>query len=302
MSMMTREKAHARLGIIDPEPSEEFIKRQYRVKALQYHPDKNKSPNAAGEFQEIHAAYEFLMKEEEHILDEDDLNYTTVLSSFLNNIFGKEGNNELLTTILQRLSSKCEQTLITTLEHLDKSTLLKIYDLIKRFCHVLHLPESVLKHVEIILHDKHREDECILLNPTLSDLFENNLYRLTVNNFVYVIPLWHHELVYDNSGNDVIVKCFPMLDENIYIDDHNHIHVELQYDIRDLLMKDVVVIDVGPKPVSFLVNQLRLVHLQTITLSRCGISMIDLKNVFDISRKSDIILHIELTNFVAKTI
>jgi len=296
---MNHHDARAYLGIVDPNPSEEFIKRQYRIKALQFHPDKNKSPRAVEDFQNIQSAYEFLMEQKIH--HDDHLpNYSSVLFSFLSNVLGEESKNELLAIILQRLSSKCEQTLITTIERLDKTTLLKLYDIIKRFWHILHLPESVFNHLETILQEKHKDDECILLNPTLTDLFENNLYRLTINEVVYIIPLWHHELVYDaKEGSDIIVKCFPMLDENIYIDEQNHIHVNLQYDILDLLNKDTVVVNVGPKPCSFFVKQLRLVQFQTLILPSCGISMIHTKQVFDVSKKSDICLHIELTNFTS---
>ena len=44
------------------EPSAQTIKKQYRTKALRYHPDKNKSEDASAKFLEIQSAYEYLLK------------------------------------------------------------------------------------------------------------------------------------------------------------------------------------------------------------------------------------------------
>ena len=46
---------------------EKNIKKQYRILALTYHPDKNNSPDASMKFQEIHEAYEYLIKYEKLI-------------------------------------------------------------------------------------------------------------------------------------------------------------------------------------------------------------------------------------------
>ena len=88
--------------------------------------------------------------------------------------------------------------------------------------------------------NKIKNDECIILNPTIDDLLANNLYKLRVNDFTYIVPLWHHELVYDNSGNDIYVKCFPMLPDNVCIDDQNNIHIDCKYDIKEILNKEYV--------------------------------------------------------------
>lgn len=289
-----------RLDIMDPDPSDELIKKHYRLKALQYHPDKNKSPNASKDFQEVHEAYQYLLKynDGECFLHDDQSeshsSYANVLLAFLNNILGEESKNQLFTIILQRLSSKCEMTLINTLARLDKVTLLKLHDIVKKFGEVLHLPDSIVKKLEDIIANKHRGDECVLLNPTLNDLFENNLYKLTVDGFVYIVPLWHHELIYDHSGNDVIVKCYPMLDENIYIDAENNVHVEVIYDIQDLWGKETVTVTVCSKTCTILVNQIRLTQFQTIAFANIGISQINPTNVYDISKRGDILVHIEL--------
>jgi hypothetical protein len=88
-----------------------------------------------------------------------------------------------------------------------------------------------------------KEDECIILNPTLNDLLENNLYRLIVNNHTYIVPLWHNELVYDNSGNDIYVKCNPILPENMEIDDANNIKIDINYKISEIWGVDTIYVN-----------------------------------------------------------
>ena len=54
------------------------LKKQYRRKILQYHPDKNHSENAAIMFREIRSAYEFLKTAEQSFDDEDDIQLENV--------------------------------------------------------------------------------------------------------------------------------------------------------------------------------------------------------------------------------
>ena len=285
-------------------PSTEQIKRQYRLKALQYHPDKNKSPDAAEQFQKIHGAYEYLLNHNgDEFVNLQQGSYSSMLQTFLSSVLGKgssDNRNKLFTTILQRLSSTCEATLISTLDKLDKNTLVKLYELLKKHWQVLHIHESILTKIEQIIISKHQRDECIVLNPTIDDLFENNLYKLSVGGFQYIVPLWHHELVYDNSGNDVIVKCFPILDENIYIDEMNHLHVEVEYTIQELWAAPQIVIPVGSRSFTVLVEQLRIVKYQTITIAKSGISCINIDNVYDVSDRGNVFIHIEIVDNLNK--
>ena len=57
-----------------------------------------------------------------------------------------------------------------------------------------------------------REDNVIILNPTLEDLLKGNIYKLDIFEKEFYIPLWHQELYYDIKGRDLIVKIIPELD------------------------------------------------------------------------------------------
>jgi hypothetical protein len=287
------------------------IKKKYRMMALMYHPDKNNSPDAAEKFQEIHQAYEYLLKYENNnffdIIDDidsegDDENestmdknsYSWVLYSFLKNVLQKESCNNLFFTIIQRISTTCEKTALETLEKLDKKTLIKIHEIMQLHREVLHFNDVFFEKIDEIIKNKIKNDECIILNPVLSDLFENNLYKLNINDDKYIIPLWHHELVYDNSGCDIYVKCNPMLAENIKIDGNNNIHVELTYCIDELLKNEKIDIGIYKEPIYFYPSQLKIKKTQTLILREQGISKMNPNDIFDVSKKSDIYLNIRL--------
>jgi hypothetical protein len=290
------------------------LKRQYRLKALLYHPDKNKSTDAVSRFQEVHESYEYLMKyqgymdsENETDSFEDNYEYDQMFSnidkkgykwflfSFLKNILNRDRQNSLLYTIIQRISSICESSALDTLEKIDKTMLIKIYDILKKYKEAFHFSEEFIIKIENMISEKIKNDECIILNPTLDDLFQNNLYRLTMNKNYYCIPLWHHELVYDNSGSDIYVKCNPILDENIEIDNKNNIHVYIEYKISEIWQRKTLDIYLTQdKSINITVNLLKLVEEQSIVFSNMGISKINTENVYDISKKSDIIVHLKL--------
>ena len=57
---MAKKDYYAVLGVLKSTSSEE-IKKAYRKLALKYHPDKNKTSEAAEKFKQIRAAYEALI-------------------------------------------------------------------------------------------------------------------------------------------------------------------------------------------------------------------------------------------------
>ena len=287
----------------------EILKRQYRRKALQYHPDKNKSADASDKFNNIKNAYEFLMKYlDDPNIDEDFANpfdnmvkseYTKILFSFLNNILGtdvqyQDIKSRIFYVIVNKIASCCENKAFELLEKLDKKILIKISEFFFKFKDIFHFSDDFLNNLEEMVSTKIKDDKCIILNPFLEDLFENNLYKLTENGNIYYIPLWHHELIYDNLGSDMYVKCVPILPEHISIDSHNNIHVELKYNIRELWGKPLLEFHLGKNVFSILTEKLKFRENQTVVLQNQGISIINLDNIFDISKKSNIVVYINL--------
>jgi hypothetical protein len=305
---MNYKKACKHLGIEETGPlTKEILKKHYRMNALRYHPDKNNTPDACSKFQEIHASYDFLLKTVdgenifnvnlENEFEEEDNNdsYAGILMSFIKNIMKNDGiQNSLYYIIIEKISNVCEKKALDMIEKVDKTVLIKIIEIIGKYREVLHFSNDFIEKIRMVLNKKIENDECIILNPSIDDLFENNLYKLVVNNTTYIVPLWHDELVYDNNGNDLYVKCFPILPENITIDNKNNIHVNITYDVKEILDKDTVIVGIGKKNCEINPKELLLMKNQTVVLKNEGISKINTVDIYDISKKSNIIVYITL--------
>jgi hypothetical protein len=180
------------------------------------------------------------------------------------------------------------------LEKLDNDTLIKIHDVFSKYRTAFHYSEGFLKYVEQVLSNKVKNDNCIVLNPSIDDLFDCNLYKITENRNTYIVPLWHHELVYDNNGFDLYVRCNPILVEHISIDSENNIHYFAKYSVVDIFDKETIEIIIGLRKFSIFVSGLSIKRKQTIVLRGRGIPRICGDDVYDVSKRGDIHVHIEL--------
>ena len=272
------------------------IKQQYKIYALKYHPDKNKSPNSTEKFQEIHTAYEYLCNnvDSDDNSDTCDKSYSNILFKFLESIIPIDKDSQIMYLIIEKISKVCENKSVDFLEKLDREVLIKILNLIKMNSDILHINNNYIEIIESVINKKSQNDEVIILNPTLEDLFDNNLYKLTVDNETYIVPLWHHELIYENNNRDIYVKCNPVLPDNIEIDDINDIHIYKQYSIKELWGKDTIEVDIHIKKIQLEVDKLKLMRHQTIILLKSGISRVNLKNIYDVSMVSTIHIHVTL--------
>lgn len=274
------------------------IKKQYRAMALQYHPDKNDAAGATEKFQEIRDAYEYLFKNRWPKEESDiaaPMDYNQLLTAFFKNIMTNEHGNRLLMTLLQKLATICEDNAIEIIQKMDKKSLLKIYELLKKYARVLHFGDFFMEQVSDLVKEKCKNDECIILNPSIDDLFENNLYRLNLDGHTYIVPLWHHEMVYDHSGNDVYVRCEPDMPENVVVGPNNNLFTTVTLDIKEIWYDRVYKLYIGKREFQISADKLKLVPQQRILLDSCGISRINTRDVFDISNKGDIIIDIKLT-------
>ena len=276
----------------------ELIKKQYRYKALQYHPDKNKHPDANQQFQEIRDAYEFLNK---YVGENETVNvdtYAILLQEFLNCVLNNdigEFKSTFIHKIIQTITNTCEEKALKILRNVDKRLLIEIYKLLDKYKTLLEYSNTeFLEKIKKMILNKNA-DECIILNPSLGDLLECNLYKLTKNGRTHLIPLWHREVVYDNSGSDFYVQCIPELDDNLFIDECNNIHMQVKYNIKDLWNTTAVPIEIGKKIFTFDPSLMELKESQHIVLKHVGIPLIDTNDIYNVDDKADIILHINVS-------
>jgi hypothetical protein len=279
----------------------ETLKKKYYKLALKNHPDKNGNTQ---KFQEINEAYIFLNNTLLIINDETQQNnntYTFILQLFLNGILqGKY--NELFSKIINEIVNGCKNISYKLFEDLDKHTSIDVYVFISKHKNILHINQETLNIVRNIVLEKCKEDQLFILNPSIDDLFENNFYKLYVNNSLYLVPLWHNELYFDAESNDIIVKCIPDLPENVIIDEDNNLIVNLYIPFSISLLNEIhFAFYLGKQEFNIPIIDLKLKINQTYILKDKGITKIKENDnisdtdIYDISNKSDIILKI---NFI----
>ena len=301
---MDYKTACLQLGL-DPDDqswTEADLKRQYKRSALLYHPDKNRSPEATEQFQRIQESYEYLMKhqglfQEMGSSTDDDISYIKVLFSFLKPIL-ESGNfqeikSKIIHTLVNYITEKCEPKALTLLYKLDKRVFCVIRDLLHAHKEVFYFSDTFLDKIDEIYNTR-LDDQRIILHPTIDDLYSNNLYKLVEPGGTFLVPLWHHELVYDNSGVDLYVECVPILDNNIDIDENNDIHVSISCGLDKLWSMESLEFSLGQRVFSVLRRELFMIETQTVIIKNMGISRINTHNIYHISNRGHIFVHIRI--------
>jgi hypothetical protein len=303
--------------------SEMELKQQYRKFALMYHPDKNSSNDASFRFLEIKEAYNLLQTHlrdsvTEDTLNDDDIidesNYHKILKEYL----GIQIVDDKIHDILDNIFFVCEKQALIILEKIEGKKFYMMYSILKKYKHVFFLSDDFYQQIEEIYERKNKK-EVIELHPTLNDLLNNMVYILNKNNEKYLVPLWHHELIYQdkNTDEEFIVRCIPDLivenenendvkdfsiqNNNIqkyWIDDGNHLNGLIYYPISYILEKStkkekIEVIFGNNKSLCFNPWELNIIPSQTIRWKKEGIC-IPTSEIHDVSKKSDILLHIQL--------
>jgi curved DNA-binding protein CbpA len=279
------------------------LKKRYHKKALQNHPDKNgNTPESTQHFQRIQEAYE-LLKREISILNGDPSNseggdeasntgYTAILHLFIDGIL-KGKYNEFILNIVKDIVSGCREISLKLFEDMNKEQSLAIYNFIVKYKQLLRISDDTLEKVREILLNKFKDMQIYVLNPSINDLFQNNVYKLDVDNKLYFVPLWHSEMYFDS---DIIVKCNPELPYNVEIDEENNLiiteRISHNNTIASLFFEKSRPIKIGDYSFELPMNQLFVRQYQTFILRGKGISKIVENNIYEIEDKADIIVKI----------
>jgi curved DNA-binding protein CbpA len=284
----------------------EYLKKQYRRLALKNHPDKNNNTaESTTKFQQIQEAYEYLRREFKHLPDGDDAEpsdgpisslYLDILTGFMKTMFAG-AYDDVMTKIVRDIIVAGKKISSRLFDGLDKETALNIYTFLSNNRTVLHLSQEILDVIREVVVKKYDNIEVYNLNPSISDLMNNNLYKLYVNDALYLVPLWHNESYFDGSGCEIMVICEPELPEGITIDDDNNICVEtviyLHSALAIILEDGSIQVSVGEKAFKIPLSQLHMKKEQYYRIKNEGISRIK-RDVCDVAEKSDIIVKINI--------
>ena len=296
------------------------LKKKYRIAALKHHPDKHFNSNeSTAKFKEINEAYLYLHgvynsnstetninDKNDHVNEFDNENecYSKLFSKFVTSLMNKFSNTQIagLHIVIQILMNKCATLTSAVFDHMDCESLLFIHHLIIKYSSILEIGADRLKIIHELIKKKLQENDIIIIQPTISELFsDNNIQIIEHEKQIYYVPLWHTELYYDlnrvdkKKQRELVVKCIPNLPEHIYIDEINNIYIHVRTRVENLFNQTKLTVLVA-ESISFdiPVNTLEFKTHQTITLKKCGIPMINTENMYDVSEKMNIVIHLEI--------
>lgn len=291
----------------------DIVKRQYKKMALKLHPDKNgNTAESTAKFQELSDSYTCLLNmvsdgidpQQECKNDEDNVfsstpgGYFDILRQFilstLDNI-----HSESIVEKIKHIVENCQNISVTLFENIDRDTSITIFQFLNNYKDVLHIKDNTLEKVKEIIQHKFEELEIYTIDPTLHDLLSDNVYRLKIDDEVFLIPLWHKEMYFDTKLNkELMVICQPNLPDGWWIDDNNNIfgHIDIPFtkDLLDMIVLPVKVDD-DRHILSIELRKLTFTREQFVCLKKQGMLRINEKMICDTDERKDIYLTI---NFV----
>jgi hypothetical protein len=294
-----------------------YLKTQYRKLALKYHPDKNGNTIESNEhFKNINDAYHYLNDQlniyynnyeyEEKSDDDDDddessynshTQYLNVLKNFIKSVIDIDNREytDILTKIVNDIIITGKQVSFRIFEGLDKDIILNILVFLSKYKSVLNLNNDLIDYINRLVMDKYKNVEIYKLNPSIHDLMQNNFYKLTVNEELFLVPLWHYQTYFDGSSCEIIAICEPNLPDNMMIDDESNLFIELKIN-KNEIMKHImnetnIDIDIGGKKYIINISNLYMKKEQYYYLKNRGLTKVK-NDICDVKEKADIIFKI----------
>jgi hypothetical protein len=303
------------------------LKKHYHIQCLIYHPDKNiNNEKATLIFQNINQAYNSLRElinigkddcnyDCNYDCNSDNINtnktddYSYYILNFINFVTkyycNSENNSKLedleenINNIKRYANSHIQSILVNLLDNFSITILEDLYIFLlkyKKECFSENdtLSDNIITTIKTIVQEKLSTYNIYILTPTITNLLNSDVYKLTINNDTIYIPLWHNELNFENN----IIKIDPLLDTNIIIDNDNNIHYTYNNtfsNIIDLLNSNVnITINIENYTFTILIGKLTFSKYQIYSIKNQGLAKININNILDNTCKSDIIFHIYL--------
>ena len=274
------------------------IKKAYFRMALRYHPDKYKQDNGE-KFKQVKEAYDFLLLKDdfnEKIEIDENIDYKELIKMCMK-YFSPETTWDSLfvDTSFTGIIKDCQRISLKIFDKLNKNKAKQVYDFLYKFNYVLGIDEDLLQKYKETLQKKMVYDNIIILNPSLKDLFNDNIFKLELEKKEFYVPLWHHELHFSLQEKDLIVKCEPEIPTEVWINENNNIYIQKQIPIVDLFENGFYEFEFGEKLFKLDSESLKITkEKQIILLKNKGILKINEKHTYDTSLRGDIYVEVFL--------
>jgi hypothetical protein len=219
--------------------------------------------------------------------------YNNLLISFINYIIKYYNNNNNVSNV--EADKQLTIFIETLFSKLSLIILEDIYLLLTKFNTSLLLTNKIVSILKKLITSILEKNSIYIINPTISNLLNSDIYKLTIANEYVYVPLWHNELAFENA----IIKIYPILPSNVSLDGSNIIHYTYKNKFSTLLEiiannVNSLIITIDTNDYSININNLKLTKYQTYILENQGIPNINSNNILDNSAKSDIVFHIHL--------
>lgn len=278
------------------------LKRKYHKLALKYHPDKNGgSDESTKKFQLVNEAFAIVesrlktgpdtsFQMDSEFMKDQQQNYNQLFQLFMES-FLQSRDVPAVSVVKEIVLSGCKKISIKLFENMSKEVAVNTLSFLCKYKDILHIENEILETVKKIIAKKYENDMVFILNPTLDDMLEHNVYKLLVDDKTYFVPLWHSEAYFDGPEGEIIVKCVPTLPDNIFIDETNIIHVELTQKFTvDFFNESSFKFSLGIH--KFEIPKLLFKKTHTYHLENQGLGPLDVQDVYNTHQKMGIFVNL----------
>jgi hypothetical protein len=290
-----------------------YVKKQYHKIALLCHPDKNNNSTESNEmFKLLNESYMFIKNkfdnnhkmehcdsDSEHLYDNVLHSYEHIVKNFIKIILKGEQNNNIA-NIIYNIITNIKSSSMKMLDNINKETLLTIYTFISKYKLFLNINSEIINQLSILVKTKYTDEKnnnLLLLTPSLKDLLDSNVYKLCMDQTMYLIPLWHSSLVFDiendsqniNNG-ELVVSCIPDIPYNMSIDENNNLLIHVCFNLTNefLINCNDIHIDICNLKISIRYEEIKFKRVQYFIYKNKGIPLINQDDVYDNSIRGDI--------------
>jgi hypothetical protein len=251
--------------------------------------------------------------------------YSAIFMNFMKSLFKRKDNykkdestrvNQALLDLLHRIVHDYASVSVNAaLDSLDPSVLFQLYETLEQYNSAVSMDARIFEEITRIIREKMQKNNIIILKPSLKDVIQNNISVLQFEGQTFYVPLWHSELHYrtqpqsqpqtqtqtqeGSEEKQLIVKCMPVLPDHMSIDANNELHIDVRADIKELLNLSPGVLRIplyDSECVELQVRELHIKSRQTVILKNNvhGISLICATDIYDVSNKAPICVHVHL--------